>query len=164
MQKAPILSAGVNGTEDQLSISSLSWTRNRENEKTGDQNLIVYYLKHCKTRIKNQEKSQTKNQTQNKESLCLWRKFSTMINQNLEDLKFSTEFVLLEKVKKFHLSYYNMYSSEWKKEWKTGPKDKNILPSAIHITIEFENRKKQIVQQETHLVLNQQTLIPPTGK
>ena len=83
-----------------------------------------------------------------------------MTNQSLEDLKHYDEFVLLEKVKKFQLSYYNMYSNEWKQEWKTKPDDTNILPSSIRITLEFENKKKQIVKQELNLPLHQQILIP----
>ncbi len=149
MLKLSSTSGGVVGTENSLHISSLSYIRNQDNEKTSDQNLIVYYLKPCKSREKNKE-----------ESSCLWRKFSTMINQQLSDLKHYDEFVLLERVKIFQLSYYNMYSNEWKKEWKTGPNDNNNLPSAIRVKMEFENKKKQIVKQEIHLPLYQQVLIP----
>lgn len=149
MLKLSTLSGGITGTENSLRISSLSYTRNQNNEQTSDQNLIVYYLKPCKSRDKSKE-----------ESSCLWRKFSTMINQKLSDLKYYDEFVLLEKMKTFQVSYYNMYSNEWKTEWKTGPNDKNILPSVIRIKIEFENKKKTIVKQDIHLPLYQQVLMP----
>ncbi len=158
-QTAPV-SGGIIGKTNSLHIVSLSNIYTGENSKNSDQNAIVYYLKPCKNR--ENKKAET--------SSCLWRKFSSVIHQNLGNLKDYDEIVLLEKVKKFQLSYYNKSSNEWVKEWETTPTrnswlpvltyQKAFLPSAIYIELEFENKKKQSVKQEIHVPLHQQFILP----
>ena len=142
---------GIVGKNDALYITSRSYIRNHENEKSSDQNTITYYLKSCKSR-----------EDQKKKSTCLWRKFSPDIYKNIENIPTSDykEFVLLEKVKIFELSYYDFPSNEWFSEWRTGNNRRNTLPDAIRIKIEFENKRKQIVKQELHVPLHQQFLLP----
>ena len=142
---------GIMGKNDALHITSRSYIRNQENEKASDQNTIIYYLKSCKSR-----------EDQKKQSTCLWRKFSPDIYQDIENISPSNykEFVLLEKVKKFELSYYDLPGNDWLREWQTGQNKRNTLPYAIHIKMEFENRRKQLVKQELHIPLHQQFLLP----
>ena len=142
---------GIIGKQDSLHITSRSYIRHQENEKTSDQNIIIYYLKPCKSR-----------EDSKKQSTCLWRKFSSHIEQDLESISHSNykEFVLLEKVKTFEFSYYDFPGNDWLQEWRTSPNKRNTLPYAIHIKMAFENRKKQIVKQELHLPLHQQFLLP----
>ncbi len=137
------------GTQDRLRITSFSYVPGREDENADDRNIVVYYLKDCKSRKNNKIKS-----------LCLWRRFSPDINQDTQELKDYEEFALLERVKKFQLSYYSISTNEWTKEWKTGPKDQNILPSAVHIIIEFEDKKKQLVKNEIKIPVYQQFILP----
>ena len=144
-----LISGGITGQSNRLLMVSLSNTRTRENIKISDQNIVVYYLNPCKSREKNKE-----------QSTCLWRKSSPFINQDLENIKNFTEFVLLEKVKKFQLSYYDISSNEWLQEWKTDPNEKNILPSSIRLEIEFENKKKQTIKREINVPLHQQFILP----
>ena len=145
----PHFLGGMTGKSNSLYIVSLSNIRNQENAKISDQNIIIYYLKPCKNR---------KNKTEN--SSCLWRKASLVINQDPENLEHYNESVLLEKVKKFQLSYYNMHSNEWLKEWETHPTKSNTLPSNIRIEIEFKNKKNQSVKQEMNIPLYQQFILP----
>ena len=144
-----LLSGGIIGKNDSLHLVSLSYIQNQENEKKSDQNIVIYYLKECKSRENNKE-----------QSTCLWRKFSTHTNQNLEDPKDYSEFVLLERVKKFELYYYNGASKEWLKEWKTGYNERSVLPSAIQITIEYENKRKKAFKSLIHSALHQQFILP----
>ena len=148
-QTIPV-SGGIIGKTNSLHIASLSNIHIQENAKSSDQNAITYYLKPCKNRENKKEKI----------SSCLWRKFSSVITQDLENLKDYDEFVLLEKVKVFQLSYYSKSSNEWLNEWKTGPNERNFLPSAIHIEIEFENKKKQSIKQNINVPLHQQFILP----
>ena len=142
-------SGGIIGKTNSLHITSLSNTHNQESDKNSDQSTITYYLKPCKDRENKKE-----------ESSCLWRKFSLVINQELDNLKDYDEVVLLEKVKKFQILYYDKFSNEWLREWKIGPNEKNFLPSSILIEIEFEDRKKQSVKQEINVPLHQQFILP----
>ncbi len=142
-------SGGFIGKQDSLYITSFSNLPTREDAESSDQNIVVYYLKNCRNRENNKT-----------QSTCLWRKFSSFINQEMENLKDYKEFALLEKVKKFQLSYYSISTNEWLKEWKIGPDDRNILPSAIHITIEFEDKKKQLVKNEIKIPIYQQFILP----
>ena len=146
-------SGGIIGKEDSLHLVSLSYIQNQENEKKSDQNIVIYYLKDCKSRENNKE-----------QSTCLWRKFSTRTNQDLEDPKDYSEFVLLERVKKFELYYYNGASKEWLKEWKTGNNQRRVLPAAIQVTIEYENKRKKTVKSLIHSALHQQFILPVQTK
>lgn len=142
-------SGGIIGKTNSLHITSLSNTHNQESDKNSDQSTITYYLKPCKDRENKKE-----------ESSCLWRKFSPIINQELDNLKDYDEVVLLEKVKKFQIFYYDRFSDEWLKEWKTSSNEKNFLPSSILIEMEFEDRRKQSVKQEINVPLHQQFILP----
>ena len=146
------ISGGIIGKPNSLHIASFSNVRTQENAKFSDQNIIIYYLKPCKSREQSKENS-----------TCLWRKFSFIINQDMDNLKNYNEFVLLEKVKKFQLSYYNISSNDWLQEWKTGPNERNFLPAAIHIKIEFENKRKQLVKREIKLPLHHSLILPVQG-
>ena len=138
------------GTEKRLLMTSFSYVSHRSSDS--GQHIVLYYLKDCKNRNNNKITS-----------LCLWRGFSPNINQNPEELRDYQAFALLEQVKNFQLSYYSISTNEWSKEWKTGPKDQNILPSALHIIIEFENKKKQLVKNEIKIPIHQQFILPVQG-
>ena len=145
----PSAVGGMIGQHDNLHMVSRSYRPNQENEKKSDQNIVSYYLKNCKSRENNKE-----------QSTCLWRRFSSHIHQNLEDPTDYSEFVLLEKVKKFELYYYRDSSTEWLKEWKTGINEKSVLPSAIQINIEYESKRKRTVKSLIYSALHQQFILP----
>ena len=116
--------------------------------------MIKYYLKNCK----NRESGDT--------SLCLWRKSSFIIDKDLEELEDSqltNNFVLLERVKKLEILYYNISNNEWLKEWKTGPNDRSSTPSAVSIKIEFEIKQKTLVKKQIYVNLHQQFILPSVG-
>ena len=158
---------GLIGKKNQIYLTAFS--RSTESRLVGDQNTVIYYLKNCQ------------NQRSKKTSLCLWRKSSVVIPSNLEEMekiatssqyKTSTvkeqtkqvlsqsELVVLEGVKKFEISYYDISSNEWKDEWKTGVNERSLLPSAIRVLWEFENSRKQIVKKQSVVTLYQGIALP----
>ena len=143
------VTGGFTGTQDSFSIASFSHIRNRENDKTGDQNIVSYQLKPCKAKPGQKQTGQ-----------CLWRKFSPLINQDIKDLKDYNETLLLKNVKSLKIMYYDLFANEWLREWKTGPNDKNILPSGIHIKIEFQDHKNRLAQKELKIPIYHQFLLP----
>ena len=145
------VAGGFEGKKDEMRLTSFSYKRFYENEKAGDQNIVVYYLKPCKSAV-----------TRQKKDSCLWRKFSSFSNQDSDNLKDFSEFVLLEGVKRFELSYYNLYSNEWLSEWQTHPQDRNFLPAAVHIKIESED-KKSLPTGEIKAPLYHQFILPFKG-
>ena len=162
---------GLFGKQDHIYLSALS--RTGESTAFSDQNTISYYLKNCKNRISK------------KESLCLWRKSSPLIGSSdqggwdtfiqtfktepkkrdqakdsqQQKLTYS-EVVILERVKKFEISYYDISSNEWKTEWKTGINERWTVPSALRIQLEFENSRKQIIKDQLNLILYQTIMLP----
>ena len=149
LSRSILFAGGFEGKENSLHISAFSKTHSMEGNESSDQNIITYYIKSCKNRENNKEQSD-----------CLWRKSSPLTNQNTETTEDGNELVLLEKVKNFELLYYNMSTNEWLKTWKTGPNERNTLPAAIHIQVEFENTKKQTVKNEFKIPLHHQFILP----
>ena len=144
--KPVVFLGGLIGKRDQLHLSSLS--RMGGGGGGGDQNAITYYLKNCKNRISQ------------KENLCLWRKSSVVLEQELDNLKDYSELVLLEKVKKWDISYYDLSTNEWKNEWKTGLNERGILPSAIRMQLEFEDSRKKLIKKQLQITLHQSMILP----
>ena len=155
---------GLIGKKDQIYLTSFS--RSTESSLVGDQNTVMYYLKNCQ------------NQKNKKTSLCLWRKSSSVI-PNLEEMekmatssqhKTSTvkkqsaqsqsELVVLEGVKKFEISYYDISSNEWEDEWEIGMHERSLLPSAIRVLWEFEDSRKRIVKRQSTVTLHQGITLP----
>ena len=159
------LIGGLIGKKDQIYLTSFS--RSTESSLVGDQNTVMYYLKNCQ------------NQKNKKTSLCLWRKSSSVIPSNLEEMekmatssqhKTSTvkeqsaqsqsELVVLEGVKKFEISYYDISSNEWEDEWRIGVNERSLLPSAIRVLWEFEDSRKRIVKRQSTVTLHQGIALP----
>ena len=138
---------GIIGKKDQLSLNALSYRA--ENGPQGDPSAIIYYLKNCKSRLNPKE-----------QSLCLWRKSSSVIDQDLEDLTQANEVVLLERMQKFELSYYDVSTKEWVQEWKTGLNEREALPAAIHLKWEFKNSRNHLIQKVLKITLHQQIILP----
>ncbi len=138
---------GITGKKDQLSMNALSYRA--ENDPKGDQNAIMYYLKNCKNRLNPKE-----------QSLCLWRKSSSVIDQDLENLTQTNEVVLLERVQKFELSYYDVSANEWVQEWKTGRNERGALPAAILMKLEFKDSRNLLIREALKITLHQQIILP----
>ena len=151
MHSSVVVAGGFEGKKDEMRLSSFSYKHFYGNETRGDQNIVVYYLKPCKTVV-----------TRQKKDSCLWRKFSSFSNQKGDNLKHFSEFVLLEGVERFEISYYNLYSHEWLSEWKTHPQDRNFLPSALHVKIESEG-KGSLPTGEIKTPLYHQFILPLKG-
>ena len=142
------LFGGLKGSENSLHISSFSHTRTQKDEKAGDQSLVSYYLKSCKSRW---------DMESNIES-CLWRKVSRYPEQNIEALDTDEEYVLLESVKTFNISYFNIFNNQWLNRWSSSPNAQNSLPAYIKVTIEFEDSNRRLIKQELSVPVYQQQI------
>ena len=141
------ITGGFYGEENSLKISTFSNTRLWSDDKTGEQNEVSYYIKTC------QEKKNKKNSSE-----CLWRSSSSLVDDNPEELDAQEELVLLERVKKFQISYFNMFKEEWTSEWKTNPTDNKNLPAIIRLNIEYENEKSKLIKHNIMIPIYQQYL------
>ena len=144
-----VVTGGLAGQEDRLSLSAFSNTLLHLEDKTAEQNEAVYYLQPCK----NQKKPE-------QQSSCLWRSKTFLVDDSPHESDQTMNQVLLERVKTFQLSYFNIFKNEWQKEWQTDPNQNKDLPGIIKILLEYENEKAQLIQRnitipiyQTHLAL-----------
>ena len=149
LSRTVLFVGGFEGTKNHLRISTFSPAYTLENGTSNDQIIITYYLKTCKNREDNKIQSN-----------CLWRRSSPIKTQNTESEEGENEIVLLENVKNFELLYYNISTNEWLNTWKTGPNERNTLPAAIQIKMEFKNRKKQNIKSELQIPLHYSFILP----
>ncbi|MDE0118530.1 MAG: hypothetical protein OXM55_00790 [Bdellovibrionales bacterium] len=152
LSRTVLFVGGFEGTQNQLDISSFSTAHAREEGRSSDQSIITYYLKTCKNR-----------ETHKIQSNCLWRKSTPITTQNTNPEEGDNEVVLLENVQTFELLYYSISTNEWLNTWKTGPNERNILPAAIQIKVEFKNRKKQSIKSELKIPLHYSFILPVQG-
>ena len=141
------ITGGFYGEENSLKISTFSNTRLWSDDKTGEHNEVAYYIKNC------QEKKNNKNSSE-----CLWRSSSSVVDENPEESDVQEELVLLERVKKFQISYFNMFKDEWSNEWKTDPTNNKNLPAIIRLNIEYENEKSKLIKHNIMIPIYQEYL------
>ena len=141
------ITGGFYGTENSLKVSTFSNTRLWSDDKTGEHNEVAYYIKTC------QEKKNEKNSSE-----CLWRSSSSVVDDNPEELDVQEELVLLERVKKFQISYFNMFKDEWSNEWKTDQTENKNLPAIIKLNIEYENEKSKLIKHNIMIPIYQEYL------
>ncbi len=147
LHKQLLYFGGLKGKKDQLSFASFSNIQAWLNEKSSDQNEVSYYLAGCKSKT-DERKQQT----------CLWRKSSTQLDQDLEASDRYEESIILEKVKSFHVSYFNIFQNKWFDEWTTKANEQGSLPAIIRVALDFENNKNQLNHQEFILPIYQMQL------
>jgi hypothetical protein len=93
---------------------------------------VGYYLADCKTRVTD------------KTSRCLWRRASTLIDNDVTRGGMATP--LVENVSDFHFEYLSedQNDKEWKKSWLTdnngSPQTQNMFPSMVRVVLEVHDK------------------------
>ena len=120
------------GKDDQLHFTSLNHQRTTFNAQESNQSEVGYYLADCKSRITD------------KTSRCLWRRASTLIDNDVTRGGMATP--LVENVSDFHFEYLSedQNDKEWKKSWLTdnngSPQTQNMFPSMVRVVLEVHNK------------------------
>ena len=139
------ITGGLHGNEDSLRVATFSNTRLWSDDKTGEHNEVAYYIKTCK-------------EDEKTSSDCLWRSSSTLVDDNPEESDAQEEFILLKRIKKFEISYFNMFKDEWSNEWQTDQNTNKNLPAIIKLNIEYENEKTKLIKHNIMIPIYQEYL------
>lgn len=139
LQAAPIRLTNMVGKENSIHFTTLNHYRTTANSQESNQIEVGYYLENCKSR-------QTR-----VESTCLWRRSSTIIDNDVTRGGDATP--LVENVTEFQLEYLseNVNLKEWKKEWLTdnnGNMDtQNIFPAMVKISLTLDDKKNKAISR-----------------
>jgi prepilin-type N-terminal cleavage/methylation domain-containing protein len=122
------------GDDNELHFTSLNNVRTIADKKESDQMEVGYFIETCRGRLDKTKSSQ-----------CLWRRFSTLIDDEVKEGGEKT--VLLENVKEFRLRYLGPPegdSIEWSEGWQSDGNlnagTKGHFPMAVEITLEVEEK------------------------
>ena len=135
------------GDQNELFFTSLSYMRRQENEGASDHNLVLYYIKPCRN-IKTGSRGK-----------CLWRK--SVLDLTAVDLKrddIGEEFILVENVQQFKISYFNIFDNQWKGEWPLGMQKNNHLPMAVRVFLKFKDLKNRVFEEEMIFPIHRQAV------
>lgn len=100
------------GESASVHFTALNHFRTKYNAQESNQMEVGYFLDNCRSR-----KDDTSSQ-------CLWRRASTLIDDNVE--KDGTKVVLAENISQFKLSYRsNEENDEWQKSWRSDNKGRS---------------------------------------
>lgn len=120
------------GKENMLHFTTLNHYRTIANSQESNQIEVGYYIESCKSR------------STGKESRCLWRRTSLIIDNDVTRGGDAT--ALLENVKELKFEYLseNINEKDWKREWLTDNNGsintQNIFPSMIKIFLSVEDK------------------------
>ena len=120
------------GKDDQLHFTSLNHQRTTFNAQESNQSEVGYYLADCKSRVTD------------KTSRCLWRRASTLIDNDVTRGGMATP--LVENVSDFHFEYLSEdpNDKEWRKSWLTDnngtPQTQNMFPSMVRVVLEVHDK------------------------
>ncbi|NQZ00963.1 MAG: prepilin-type N-terminal cleavage/methylation domain-containing protein [Bdellovibrionales bacterium] len=137
------------GDADEMHFTSLNNIRTTAGVLQSDQMEVGYYLGSCRGRI-----------DKRKQSNCLWRRKSSILDDDVEQGGIDT--VLLENVSSMKLRFLEGPSPEqlqpqWKADWNsTGAKEPrltNHFPAAVEITLEVQNKDAKGGGKKTAMTL-----------
>lgn len=145
LQAPPIRLTNMVGKENSIHFTTLNHYRTTANSQESNQIEVGYYLESCKSRITRDE------------SKCLWRRSSTIIDNDVTRGGDATP--LVENVTEFKLEYLseNINIKEWKREWVTdqnGSIDtQNLFPVMVKITLSIEDTKNKVINKFKQTVI-----------
>lgn len=124
------------GTSDELHFTTRISQPRRPDEKVSDLIEVGYYLENC----------HPKGYPQSESSNCLWRRQSTILDDDVREGGSAT--VLVENVKEFNLSYKGPErEEEWIKEWKTKETindfQKDVFPYMVRVELVTTYKNKE---------------------
>jgi prepilin-type N-terminal cleavage/methylation domain-containing protein len=145
LQAPPIRLTNMVGKEESLHFTTLNHYRTTANSPESNQIEVGYYLENCKSRVTREE------------SKCLWRRSSTIIDNDVTRGGDATP--LVENVTEFKLEYLseNINLKEWKRDWVTdqnGSIDtQNLFPVMVKVTLAIENKKEKVLNKFKQTVI-----------
>lgn len=131
-QQPPARLTNMIGKDSSLHFTTLNHYRTTANSQESNQIEVGYYIENCKSRVTR------------KESRCLWRRSSNIIDDDVTRGGDATP--VIENISEFKLEYLSedINVKEWKSEWVTdrngNTNTRNIFPAMIKITIAIENK------------------------
>lgn len=135
------------GTAEELHFISASQARLFSNQNLSKLQEISYYTKECK---------------QAKEGLCLWRRQASVTDNDIE--KGGKSFSLLSNIKSLSFRYIGGTDKkpDWKTQWKplSSINSPKLLPHAIEINLEVENKKKVLKFHRLALLHHPDVFVP----
>ncbi len=135
--KAPVKLTHFEGTKDTLNFTALSNYRIRKNSQESQQAEVGYFTKSCK-----------RNKEDRDGSLCLFRRISPYIDEDIT--RGGTETVLLHDIDSISFRYFGEGRDEWLDRWSTKeraePHSKDKFPIAVEVTLKInkENKTKKV--------------------
>lgn len=120
------------GKENSLHFTTLNHYRSTANSQESNQIEVGYYIENCKSRLTG------------KESRCLWRRSSIIIDNDVTRGGDATS--LVENISDFKLEYLSeaVTEKEWKREWITdrngSARTVNIFPAMVKIFLAYEDK------------------------
>lgn len=134
--KKEVLLTQFVGEAERLNFATTSLVRTEKDSPVGNVGEVGYTVKNCNSRF-----------DPSKNSKCLWRRTSNIID--IDPLIGGGETVLLEDVKELKFRYLgSLKPEEWQETWNssnTGPPEtKGILPNAVEITLEIQDKEKSL--------------------
>jgi prepilin-type N-terminal cleavage/methylation domain-containing protein len=125
------------GKEEQLHFTSLNHQRTVANSQESNQNEVGYYLADCKSRITD------------KTSRCLWRRSSSVIDNDVT--RGGQAIPMVENVSELKFSYLSEdpNDKEWKRDWLSdsngSANTQNFFPNMVKITLEIHDKDNKEV-------------------
>lgn len=125
------------GKEEQLHFTTLNHQRTVANSQESNQNEVGYYLADCKSR------------TTDKTSRCLWRRSSSVIDNDVT--RGGPAVPLAENVSELKFAYLSEdpNDKEWKREWLSdnngGANTQNFFPNLVKISLEIHDKDSKEV-------------------
>lgn len=122
------------GKDSSLHFTTLNHFRTTANAPESNQIEVGYYIENCRSRTTQQD------------SRCLWRRSSTIIDNDVTRGGEATP--LLENVTELKFEYLSedKNEKEWKKEWMSdvnGGNNQNMFPIMIKIFLSIEDKKNK---------------------
>lgn len=120
------------GKDTSIHFTSLNHYRTTANAQESNQVEVGYYIENCKSRATG------------KESRCLWRRSSTIIDNDVTRGGDATP--LVENISEFKLEYLGeaVTDKEWKREWVTDRNGSmntlNMFPAMVKIFLAYEDK------------------------
>lgn len=133
----PVRLTNMIGKDSSLHFTTLNHYRTTANSRESDQIEVGYYIENCKSRVTG------------KESRCLWRRTSTIIDDDVTRGGDATP--VIENIGDFKLEYLSedVNVKEWKTEWITdrngNQQTRNLFPAMIKVTIGIDNKDEPVL-------------------
>ena len=120
------------GDENKIDFVTLLQGRGYGKGLEGDLKEIGYYLEQCRS-YANPKKS----------SDCLWRRISSVVDDDVE--RGGASRVLLENIKSLQFQFYNSKTKTWIRRWNS--KTQKTFPEAVEVTLETNPDKRSLKLQ-----------------